>query len=84
MKAAHLTGVEDTGGQRRREALIQQQFAENHPGGLSGEAPLQGAEPEVVKVSVEADCHYGDVASVFPVNALLLSHELVGQVTAGE
>lgn len=43
MKAAHLTGVEDTGGQRRREALVQQQFAENHPGGLSREAPLQGA-----------------------------------------
>lgn len=78
------TRVEDTGGQRRREALVQQEFAEDHAGGLAREAPLQRAQPEVVEVAVERDGHYGHVARVPPVDALLLGDELVGKVTAGE
>lgn len=84
LKPGSLTRVEDTGGQRRRKALVQQEFAENHPGGFSWETALQGPQPEVIKVPMETDCHYGHIASVFPVHALLLSHELVHQVTAGE
>lgn len=78
------TCVEDTGGQRRRKALVQQQFAENLPGGLAREAPLQRPQPEVVEVAVESDGHHGHVARVPPVDALLLGDELVGKVTAGE
>lgn len=78
------TCVEDTGGQRRRKALVQQEFAENHPGGLAREAPLQSPQPEVVEVAVESDGHHGHVARVPPVDALLLGDELVGKVTAGE
>ena len=79
-----LTCVEDTGGQRWREALVQQQFAENHPDRLPREAPLQGPEPEVIKVSMETGSHDGHVTSVSPVNALLLSYELMDQVTSGK
>lgn len=81
---SELTRVEDAGGQRRRKALVQQEFAENHPCRLPGEPPLQGAQPEVVEVSMETDCHNGHVARVLPVDALLLSDELMGKVAAGE
>lgn len=81
---SELTCVEDAGGQRRRKALVQQEFAENHPCRLPGEPPLQGAQPEVVEVSMETDCHDGHVARVLPVDALLLSDELMGKVAAGE
>ncbi|TNN36949.1 hypothetical protein EYF80_052891 [Liparis tanakae] len=79
-----VTCVEDAGGQRRREALVQQQFAEHHPGGLPGETPLQGSQPEVIEVSMETDGHDGHVASVFPVDALLLGNELVDEVATSE
>lgn len=79
-----LTCVEDAGGQRWRKALVQQQFAENHPCGFSGEAFLQSAQPEVVEVSLESDGHDGHVAGVFPVDALSVRNQLMRQIPAGE
>lgn len=78
------TCVEDTGGQRRRKALVQQEFAEYHAGRLSRETALQRAQPEVVEVAMERDGHHGHVARVLPVDAFLLGDELVGKVTSGE
>lgn len=79
-----LARIKDTGGQRRRKALVQEEFAENHPCGLSWEPSLQGPQPEVVEVSMETDGHDGHVARVLPVYALLLSNELMSKVTAGK
>lgn len=79
-----FTCVEDTRGQRRREALVQQEFAEHHRRGLPGKTPLQGAQPEVVEVSMETGGYNGHVAGVLPVHALLLRDELMDQVAAGE
>lgn len=61
--------------------MVQQQLPENHSHRLPRESLLQGAQPEVIEVSMETYGHDGHIARVAPVDALLLRDQLMGEIS---
>lgn len=78
------TCVEDGVSKRRRHRLVQQQLPQHHPGGISGESPLQEPHPKETEVAMETERDQGDVPRVGPVDVLPPREPLMDQVPPSE